>query len=56
MHDSGDEHALCIGDTEGRQLSDSERSEDDAIAAGAEPPPGRTASETLHIGIGSIDV
>ena len=56
MHDAGDEHALCIGDTKGRQLLDPERSEDDAIAAGAEPPPGRTASKTLHIGIGSIDV
>ena len=55
-HDAGDEHALCIGDAKGRQLSDSERSEDDAIAAGAEPSPRRTASEIFHIGIGSIDV
>ena len=56
MHDAGDEHALCIGDIKSRQLLDPERSEDDAIAAGTEPPPRRTAGKTLHIGIGSIDV
>ena len=56
MHDAGDEQALSIGDTKGRQLFDSERSEDDAIAAGAEPSPRRTASEIFHTGIGSIDM
>ena len=56
MHDSGGEDALCIGDAKGRQLFGCEGSEDDTTTAGTKPPPGRAAGETLHIGIGSIDV